>query len=63
MKEAKLLDKTLHMMKSTSLKVREICREADLSTRWYYDLLSGDIKDPSVNRVQRLYDYLSSHER
>lgn len=55
-----LLQKTLSLAKETKEPVKKICDAAGVTPRWYYMLLDGDIKDPSVNRIQRLHDYLES---
>lgn len=56
-----LLDTTLELARTTPLSVTSICRETGVKPRWYYMLLNGDIKDPSVRRVQRLHDYLRAN--
>jgi hypothetical protein len=53
-----LLDQTLELAGATDIPVTMICRAIGVTTRWYYKLLSGEIKDPSVRKVQKLHDYL-----
>ena len=53
-----LLDETLELARGTHLPVTQICRGADVTTRWFYMFVAGELKDPSVRRVQRLHDYL-----
>lgn len=56
-----LLDTTLELAKASDLPVPRICEATGVSLRWYYKLLSGELKDPSVRRIQRLHDYLRAH--
>jgi hypothetical protein len=58
MKDESLLSETLALTKGTSIPVTKICNDLGLTTRWYYKLTSGQIKDPGVKRIQRLHDYL-----
>jgi hypothetical protein len=53
-----LLDTTLEMARSTRLPVTGTCEATGVTPRWYYMFVRGEIKDPSVRRVQRLHDYL-----
>jgi len=57
--ETSLLDQALKLAQSTKMPVAEICREIGVTTRWYYMLLNDEIKDPSVNKIQRLHDFLA----
>lgn len=60
-----LLDETIELARSTSVAPGVICTGIYVTTRWYQKLLSGEIKDPSVRRIQRLHDFLieTSEER
>lgn len=49
-----LLQETKALARRTEIPVTAICREIGVSTRWYYKFLDGQIKDPSIRRVQRL---------
>lgn len=55
-----LLDETLALARTSDRSVAEICKAARVTDRWYYMFLAGEIKDPSVRRVQRVYDFLSA---
>lgn len=59
MSKKTLLEQTFSLLGKSKTPAAQICRELGFSQRWYYDLMSGDIKDPGVNRIQRLHDYLS----
>lgn len=52
------LDETLELVEKSDLPITVICKGAQVSTRWYHKLIKGDIRDPGVKRIQRLYDYL-----
>jgi len=56
-----LLDTTLELARTTRLPATRICDAIGVTTRWYSKLLTGEIKDPSVRRIQRLHDYLRAH--
>lgn len=58
-----LLDSTLDMARHTDVPVAEICRAVEVTPRWYYMLMAGDIRDPSVRKIQRLHDYLAEHQQ
>ncbi|MCU7917093.1 MAG: hypothetical protein KZQ95_01890 [Candidatus Thiodiazotropha sp. (ex Epidulcina cf. delphinae)] len=60
MNEKSFLDQTKQLLMETDVPIKKICKDAGLSTRWYYRFISGDIKDPGVQRIQRLHDYLKS---
>jgi len=53
-----LLETAIKLMDDTDVPVTTLCRETNVTTRWYYMLRSGVIKDPSVNKIQRIYDFL-----
>lgn len=56
-----LLDTTLELARASNLPVTRICKATGVTPRWYYMFVRGEIKDPSVRRVQRLHDYLRAH--
>ena len=60
--EQTLLEKTLVLAGRVTVSVVRLCRDAGVTTRWYYKFINGEIKDPSVNKVQRLHDCLRSYE-
>lgn len=53
-----LLDTTLDLVRDTPVPVGQVCKEIGVTPRWLQKLLAGEIKDPSVRRIQRLHDYL-----
>lgn len=57
-----MLDQVLSELASRKGSWREIARVMDQETpdsyySWLTKLAQGTIKDPSVNKIQRLYDY------
>ena len=54
-----LLALTVTLLKSRSQTLEEISRATGLSVFWLAKLQSGAFDDPSVNRIQRLYEHLS----
>lgn len=55
-----LLDQTLVLLRESPLEREDIARGANVGLEWLKKLLGGHIADPSVRRIQRLYDYLTS---
>lgn len=57
-----LRDTTLKLLKERSIQItlEKICNDTGLNLSWL-ELFSGKtgIKDPSVNKIQTLYEYLS----
>lgn len=56
--EHSLLDQTLVLLRQSELPREEIARGANVGLDWLKKLLGGHIDDPSVRRIQRLYDFL-----
>lgn len=54
-----LMTKTLELARRSDLPKDDICREIGVTRRWYDKVLCGQIQDPSVRRIQRLYDLLT----
>ena len=55
-----LLEKTLDYAKRTKYSVKDICSAIHVTERWYYKLLSGEIKNPGVKHVQNLHNLLAA---
>ena len=45
-----------------SISNLEVARETGLSATWIQDFVHGRILDPSVNKVEHLYNYLSKKQ-
>jgi len=55
-----LFERTIQLAKSSGMTVPQICRGTGLRQRWLHRLLDGDFKDPGVNKIQKLYEFLSN---
>lgn len=53
-----LLDRTLELLNASPLPPPEIAKGAAVGIEWLKKV--KDIEDPSVRRIQRLHDYLST---
>jgi hypothetical protein len=54
-----LYQETLKLLKDNNESLLDIHKEANLPYFWLKKFKAGEIKDPSVNRVQSLYEYLT----
>ena len=54
--------RTLELLKEKGIPLHVIYKETDLPFYWLKKFRSQEIKEPSVNRVQRLYEYLSGRK-
>jgi hypothetical protein len=55
-----LLDRTYELLKDAeATPLGDIATGADVGIEWLKKLRAGDINDPSVNRIQRLHDFLA----
>lgn len=57
-----LHSRTLALLRQSGVPLPEIYKETHLPYYWLKKFSSGEIKDPSVNRVQRLYEYLAGRK-
>jgi hypothetical protein len=57
-----LHNRTLDLLKQSEVPLPEIYKETHLPYYWLKKFSSGEIRDPSVNRVQRLYEYLAGKQ-
>jgi hypothetical protein len=57
-----LLARTVTMLKEQERSYLHIYNETGLHPNWLSRLAVGAIKDPSVNRIQALYEYLAGAE-
>lgn len=48
--------------KARGLSLPKIAEDLNISYYWLRKFKSGEIKDPSVNTVQRLYEFLSGKQ-
>ena len=54
-----LFEKTVQLLKETKKTQKQIAEETGLGYWWITTLSQGKVQDASVNKVQRLYEYLS----
>jgi len=54
-----LLERTTTLLRSSDKTVTVICRDTGISRRWINYLKAGEYKDPGVNKIETLYNYLS----
>lgn len=54
-----LMTRTQELLRATSMSYREIDRALNMSPNWLSRFANGEVRDPSVNRVECLYTYLS----
>lgn len=45
------------------ISVKLLASKSGVSANWIYRYLAGDIIDPGVNRMQKIYDYLTKYDR
>lgn len=57
-----LYSRTLDLLKQSGIPLPEIYKETHLPYYWLKKFSSGEIRDPSVNRVQRLYEFLADRK-
>ena len=55
-----LMEKTIELLRGRDLL--QVYRETNISYYWLRKFLAGRFTNPSVNRVQRLYEYLSGNK-
>jgi len=53
-----LLDRTLELLKNCDASLPEVANMSGLRYEWLKKLKAGDIPDPSVNKIQKLHDFL-----
>lgn len=57
--EGTLVKKTLELLRGEGVNLLEIYSQTDIGFHWLSQLRGGRIKNPSANRIQALYEYLS----
>jgi len=60
MKPESLLSRTLRLLRATKLTYRQVADGASVDTEWLAKFKQGHIKEPGVNKVQRVHDFLTS---
>lgn len=61
--KTKLRDKTLYLLvnRRRTLTLEDIEKDTTLPVHWLSSFLKGQSKDPSVSRIETLYEYLSGN--
>jgi transcriptional regulator with XRE-family HTH domain len=55
-----LLKRTLELLDATGLEEwKQLAKELGVTVGWLRQLANGEIKEPGVNKVERLYNALS----
>lgn len=57
-----LLNATIKLLEETEIPALEIYKHTDLSPQWQDNVVKGKTKEPSVVKVERLYNFLSGKE-
>lgn len=57
-----LLVRTRELIRASDTPLLTIYKESGISFYWLKKFRDNEIKDPSVNRVQKLYEYLTGKE-
>jgi len=57
-----LLDKTFQLLDDTDLTYRQIAKGAAVDMNWLAKLKQGAIKEPGVQKVQRVHDFLLAYQ-
>lgn len=57
-----LQQRTVELLRITNKPYLEIYSSTGLTPSWLTQLSTGKIKDPSVNKIQRLYEHLAETE-
>lgn len=62
---SKLWDKTRTLLRESKIPLRQMATEVDLSYGWLMNAKYGNgnrpDSDPSVSKVEKLYEYLTGH--
>lgn len=54
-----LLERTIMLVKTSKLSTYKLALATDIPYDWLVKLKAGKIKDPSVNRIQAVYETLT----
>ena len=60
MNSQSLLDATYRLVESSDLSYPEIAAGASVKTDWFASFMQRRIREPGVNKVQRVHDFLAS---
>ena len=54
-----LMQRTFELLQEANEPLLKMSQNADVSFYWLQKFKAGTVEDPSVNAVQKLYEYLS----
>lgn len=57
-----LLERTLELLRETQESYLDIYKATGLRPSWLVQLNTGKIQDPSVRKIQALYEHLAQRE-
>jgi hypothetical protein len=57
-----LLDKTRQLLKESNSSYNTIFLATGLKPHWLTFVATGKLKDPSVNKIQKLYEHLTGQK-
>ncbi len=60
--ELSLMQITVDKLRARKLDLVAINKETDLPYHWLSKLAAGEFQNPSVNRIQFLYEYLTGNK-
>jgi hypothetical protein len=58
-----MFQSTMDLLKESKGQFRVIAADTGLDYNWLHKLSQGEIKDPSVRKIERLHGYLTSEHR
>lgn len=61
METTSLLDSTVHLLRERG-RYREVAQATGLGYDWINKLVQGQIRDPGVNKIERLHKYLTNDD-
>lgn len=53
------MQRTLDLLETNTITHLEIYKATDISPNWLWQFATGCISDPSVNRIEVLYNFLN----
>ena len=57
-----LLEKTIKLLNSSEKSPAAIAKETGLKPRWMYMVSRNELADPSVNKIELIYNYLVAEQ-
>ena len=54
-----LKQRTIDLLRETPISMKQIAKDLDLNERWLFFFRKGHFDDPGVEKVERIYVYLT----